>query len=389
MYFIPRFFKAPKGSFFLFGPRGTGKSTWLKQHFSDAFWIDLLEPEQLRFYGAFPERLRETLELNPKAKVVVIDEVQKVPELLSLVHAVIEEKRGIQFVLTGSSARKLKRVGVDLLAGRAILKKMHPFFAAELGKEFDLEKALEFGLVPLIYQSERSEQELRTYAALYLKEEVQAEGLVRNVGDFARFMEVMSFSHGSVLNTSNISRECEVKRKTVDNYLQILEDLMLSFTLPVFNKRAQRALSSHSKFYFFDTGVFRSLRPMGPMDLKQEMQGPALEGLIAQHIRAWVDEQNGNWELAFWRTRSGLEVDFVIYGPNGFWAIEVKNGATVSPSDVRGLEAFREDYPESKQLLLYRGKKKAMQKGILCVPCEEFLLNVLPDRPLVSIASCR
>lgn len=382
MHFIPRFLQAPKGSFFLFGPRGTGKSTWLKYYFPEALWINLLEPRQLRFYGAFPERLRETLDLNPKAKVVIIDEVQKVPELLPLVHAMIEEKRGIQFVLTGSSARKLKRAGVDLLAGRAILKRMHPFFAAELGEAFKLEKALEFGLVPLIYQSEEPEQELQTYAALYLKEEVQAEGLVRRVGDFARFMEVMSFSHGAILNTSNISRECEVKRKTVDNYLQILEDLMLAFTLPIFTKRAQRALSSHSKFYFFDTGVFRSLRLKGPMDLRGELEGPAIEGLVAQHIRSWIETQSGNWDFGFWRTRSGLEVDFIIYGPTGFWAIEVKNGVAVSPSDVRGLEAFREDYPESKQLLVYRGKEKTLQKGVLCMPCEEFLLNIFPEKSL-------
>ena len=384
MHFIPRFFTAPKGSFFLFGPRGTGKSTWLKQAFPEALWINLLEPEQLRFYGAFPERLRETLTLNPKAQVVVIDEVQNVPELLPLVHAIIEEKRGIQFILTGSSARKLKRVGVDLLAGRAILKRMHPFFAAEIGVAFDLERALEFGLVPLIYQSEKPQQELRTYAALYLKEEVQAEGLVRRIGDFARFMEVMSFSHGGVLNTANISRECAVKRKTVENYLQILEDLMLAFTLPVFTKRAQRGLSAHDKFYFFDTGVFRSLRPKGPLDLGREIQGPALEGLVAQHLKAWVEEQEEKWDLSFWRTRSGLEVDFVVYGPKGFWAIEVKNGTTASPSDVKGLEAFREDYPESQQLLLYRGRAKTLQKGILCVPCAEFLANIRPDCKLIE-----
>lgn len=343
-----------------------------------------MELDVLRLYGAFPERLRETLELNPKARVIVIDEVQKVPQLLSLVHAIIEEKRGMQFILTGSSARKLKRAGVDLLAGRAILKKMHPFFAGELREAFDLEKALKVGLVPLIYKAEEPEKVLQTYAALYLKEEVQAEGLVRNVGNFARFMEVVSFSHGMVLNATNISRECQIGRKTVEGYLQILEDLMLSFTLPVFTKRAQRALSSHPKFYFFDTGVFRSLRSSGPIDRAEEIQGVALEGLVAQHIRAWLDEQEERWEFGFWRTRSGVEVDFVVYGPKGFWAIEVKNKQTLSPWDIKGLEAFREDYPKSKQILLYRGKERVLQKKILCLPCEEFLLSILPEKALLT-----
>lgn len=379
MHQFKRFFTAPKQSFILLGPRGTGKSTWLGSHFENALWIDLLEPELLRYYGAYPERLRDTIDAAPDKKVIIVDEIQKLPQLLSLIHALIEEKRGLKFVLTCSSARKLKRQGVDLLAGRAILKHMHPFVAAELGKDFQLERALNQGLLPLVWSAEDPQSVLRSYCALYLKEEVQAEGLVRDVGSFARFMEVISFSHGSVINTSNISRECDVSRTTVDSYLQILKDLLLGFTLPVFTKRAQRALSSHPKFYLFDAGVYSSLRPRGPLDRPEEIWGAALEGLVGQHLRAWIDFQSEEYSLSFWRTRSGAEVDFVLYGKDCFTAFEVKNCDKLSPKDTNGLEAFREEYPEAKTLLIYRGKQRTMQKGILCIPCEEFLLSIKPN----------
>ena len=223
---ITRFFKAPNQSFFLFGPRGTGKSTWLKSHYPNALWIDLLELDQLRLYSAAPERLKEMIRAHPHQKVVIIDEVQKIPEILSVVHSLIEEKKGIQFILTGSSARQLRRAGVDLLAGRAILKHMAPFYAAELGRDFDLDTALRLGLLPLVLDSKNPDQALKTYVGMYLKEEVQAEGLVRLIGDFARFLEVVSFSHAAELNLSNISRECSITRKTIENYIQILQDLL-------------------------------------------------------------------------------------------------------------------------------------------------------------------
>jgi predicted AAA+ superfamily ATPase len=193
---------------------------------------------------------------------------------------------------------------------------------------------------------------------------------------------VISFSHAGILTATNIARECEVSRKVVDNYLQILEDLLLSFTIPVFTRRAQRVLSAHPKFYLFDAGVFRSLRSVGPMDRSEEIDGIALEGIVAEHLRTWVENQDESYELCFWRTRSGLGVDFVVYGPKGFWAIEVKNSAKVSLWDTKGLEEFKKDYPESTPLLLHRGKQRLMQNGVLCMPCEEFLLNVSPNKAL-------
>lgn len=382
MKFIPRFFKAPKQSYFLFGPRGTGKSTLLKERYQVALWIDLLNLDVFRSYLAAPERLREVVAALPDDSVIVIDEVQKIPEILSEVHWLIEQKRGLQFVLTGSSARKLKRAGVDLLAGRALLKHMPPFFAGELGDRFSLSRALEIGMLPLAVLSEDPKALLQTYGGMYLKEEVQAEGLVRQIGDFARFLEVISFSHATQINLSNVARECEIARKTIENYLQILQDLLLGFTISVFSLRAQRALSDHPKFYIFDAGVFISLRPQNLGDKATEIQGAALEGLVAQHIRAWVQDQTGNYQMNFWRTRSGLEVDFIVFGPDGFWAIEVKNGSKIHPQDLRGLEEFKKDYPECTPLLLYRGNSRLIQNEILCIPCEEFLLQIHPEKKL-------
>jgi len=387
MEVISRFFIDPGKSFFLFGPRGTGKSTWTASAHPEALTINLLEPDLFRSYSSRPERLREILLGNPSRRTIIVDEIQRVPELLGLIHLLIEEDQSRRFILTGSSARKLKQSGVDLLAGRALLKTMHPFMAAELGEAFSLEKALITGLLPLVVASDRADDVLRSYAALYLKEEVQAEGIVRNVGQFARFLEAMSFSHGAVLNASAVARECEVERKTVVGYIQILEDLLLGYRVPVFQKRARRATIDHPKFYFFDTGIFQSIRPRGPLDRPEEISGAALEGMVAQHLRAWISYANDRNQLFFWRTRAGAEVDFVIYGDDGLWAIEVKNGSKIHDADLRGLRAFRSDYPEARAILLYRGRERISRHGILGLPCEEFLKDLIPGRPLLPPGS--
>lgn len=379
-----RFFVPPAdSSYFLFGPRGTGKTTWLKHQYPNAYWIDLNDPEAFRFFSANPEKLHALI-TEGKSKVIVIDEVQKAPDLLNVVHRLIEEKKGYQFILTGSSARKLKKQGVNLLAGRALLRHMSPFFAGELGSDFQLDHNMKLGMLPIVLDSPHPQEVLRAYAGVYLKEEVQAEGVVRNVGDFARFLETMSFSQGGVINASNIARECQIARKTVESYLLILEDLLLSFRLETFRRKAKRALSEHSKFYYFDAGVFASLRPHNLFDSETELQGGTLEGLVAQHLKGWVDAQIDNTKLYFWRTASKLEVDFIVAGPRCFFAIEVKNGSVVHPQDLRGLEAFREDYPEVTPLLLYRGKEQYKERGILCCPVEHFLLGIHPASPLMS-----
>ena len=378
---IDRFFDPPDKSFFLFGPRGTGKSTLVKRAFKDALYLDLLDPEVFRIYAANPERLRERLLAAPDVATVVIDEIQKIPQLLGLVHSLVEQRKKWQFILTGSSARKLKRTAVDLLAGRALLCRLHPFMAAELGRRFSLDTALSVGLLPIVIDSDSPERVLQTYAALYLREEVQMEGLVRNIGNFSRFLETVSFSHASLLNVANIARECQIERKVVEGYLSILEDLMLGYRVGIFSKRAQRAIVSHSKFYLFDAGVFRSLRPRGPLDRPQEIDGQALEGLVAQHLRAWIEYSTSDFTLYFWRTRSGVEVDFILYGSKGIIAIEVKNSSRIQPHDFRGLRSFKEDYPKSKAYLLYRGKERLIRDGVHCIPCDEFLQDLRPGKP--------
>ncbi len=382
MNFIKRFFSEQRQSFFLFGPRGTGKSTLVRACYEDALWIDLLNPETLRSFSARPERLFDVVGGNPDKKIVVIDEVQKIPSLLSVVHALLEADKKVQYIMTGSSSRKLKQAGADLLAGRALQRHLYPFMAAELGTAFSLEQALQIGMLPVLLGAKDPAAALQAYIGLYLKEEIQAEGLVRNLESFSRFLETISFSHASPLNVTNIARECEVKRKTVENYIEILEELLLGYKIPIFTKRAKRELSSHPKFYLFDTGVFRALRPHGILDRSEEIEGGALEGLVLQHLKAWNDYGTDNHDLAFWRTRSGLEVDFVVYGPRGFWAIEVKNAKKVNSNDIKPLEEFLADYPMAKGIMLYRGKERFVQKNVLCIPCDEFLMSLRPNHPL-------
>lgn len=376
-----RFIEPPRQSFFLFGPRGTGKSTWLRQTLPDALVVDLLQPDVARELTARPERLRDLVRGAPRRSTVVIDEVQRVPELLQVVHAILESTDRRRFVLTGSSARKLRRGGVNLLAGRAVVRTLHPFMAAELGR-FDLEAALTRGLLPLVVAADQPDDVLRAYASLYLDEEVRLEGWARNAGAFARFLEAISFSHGAVLNAANVARECEVERKTVVAYIEVLEDLLLSLRLPPFTRRAKRDTITHPKFFLFDAGVFRSLRPRGPLDRPHEIEGAALEGLVAQHLRAWLAYRLNDAKLFFWRTRSGVEVDFVIHGAAGFWAIEVKNTARVRPEDLRGLEAFGTDYPQAGLVLLYRGTRRERRGRVWILPVGDFLRALTPANTL-------
>jgi uncharacterized protein len=305
--------------------------------------------------------------------VVVIDEVQKIPSLLEVVHGLIESQQRIQFILTGSSARKLRRVGSDMLAGRALMRAMHPFLPSELGAHFRLEDALRFGLLPVIVGRSDPADRLQAYIDLYVREEVIQEGVSRNLDSFSRFLEAASLSHGTVLNASNISRECQVGRKSVETYLEVLDELMLAYSIPVFARRAKRELSSHPKFFFFDTGVYRALRPSGPLDRTQEIEGAALEGLVGQVLRAWIACRGIGADLYTWRTPAGLEVDFVVYGQDRFLAVEVKNSSTFRGEYLRGLKAFGDDYPEAERVLLYRGQDRLAVDGIEIWPAEEWL----------------
>jgi len=383
---LKRTIAGAKGSFFLFGPRGTGKSVWLKERFPNALTLSLLNVAKRRELRANPQLLRAMVEGSGSVTDIVIDEIQRLPELLDVVHALMDEKRGYRFILTGSSARKLKRnASADLLGGRAVLRYCHPFLASEMGDEFSLDRALQVGMIPLVLNSppETPEAILSTYLDLYLQEEVTSEGVIRNLDAFARFLEAASFSHGQLLSASAVARDAGVKRSTVDGYFKILEDMLITRNLPVFTKRAKRNLVGHDKYYFFDAGVFRALRPKGSLDRPSEIDGACLEGLIFQHLAAWNDYSGGENQLAFWRTKAGVEVDFVVYGPNAFHAIEVKNAANVTRHDAAGLEAFHSDYPEATCTLLYRGTDRLkLTEHCLAIPVEQFLRAIVPNMPL-------
>jgi predicted AAA+ superfamily ATPase len=375
-----RLVREPTGSYFVLGPRGTGKSSLLASRHAGALMLDLLDASLARDLAARPERLETMAAAHPRTRPVVLDEVQRVPELLNVVHRLIERDRR-RFVLSGSSARKLRRGGVNLLGGRAAMTTLGPFLAAELGDDFRLADALRIGLIPLIVASREPDRALRDYVALYVREEVQAEALVRNHGDFSRFLEVMAFSHGAQVNLSDIARDCSITRRTAEGYMGVLEDLLLGVRLPAFTRRAKRAVAMHPKFYYFDAGLFRSLLPTGPLDAPREADGAALEGIVMQHLRAWASDA-GDHSLSFWRTRTGLEVDFVVYGPREFVAIEVKRGSTVRPADLRGLRAFGADYPQARRVLLAGVSRSEIMDGVHILPIADALRRIRPGSPL-------
>lgn len=356
----------PNRSFFLFGPRGTGKSTWIRSQLQPALTLDLLEAALWQRLVARPGDLAQLVAAAPPG-LVVIDEVQRAPGLLNEVHRLIET-RGTVFALTGSSARKLRRSGVNLLAGRALTYRMHPLTAAELGSQFDLQRSLAFGHLPATLTEPDPVKFLHSYVQTYLREEVLQEGLTRNFAAFARFLEAISFSHASQLNITAVARECAVDRKTVEGFVGVLEDLLLAERLPPFTKRATRRLALHPKLFLFDAGVFRTLRPKGPLDRPAEIDGAALEGLVWQELRAANDLHNLGYTLHFWRTASGLEVDFVLYGERGLHAIEVKHSGQVRPADLNGLRAFCAEYPEATATLLYMGEHEERHGEVRVVP---------------------
>lgn len=367
-----RLIKPPREkSFFLFGPRGTGKTTWVKASFLSALYLDLLEAELYNDLLANPQRLENLIPKNFN-DWIIIDEVQRVPDILNEIHRLIEKYK-YKFILTGSSPRKLKRKGPNLLAGRALTFFLHPLTTVELGRDFNLKHSLTYGQLPSVYQESDPKKYLESYVKTYLQEEIQQEGLTRNLGAFARFLETASFSQGSVLNISAVAREAAVERKVVENYFTILEDLLIGCRLPVFSKRAKRRLVSHPKFYFFDVGVYRTLRPMGPLDMPEMVEGVALETLFFQELTAINDYHNLGYRLFYYRTAAGVEVDFVAYGQKGIRAFEIKRTGKVFPSMVKGLKIFLKDYPSAKGFFIYGGKRRMREGEIEIIPIEEAL----------------
>ncbi len=362
-------------SFFLFGPRGTGKTSWLKKNFKDALYFDLLNSATYRKFLANPESLSKLIP-DGFNNWIILDEIQRIPELLNEVHRLIENKK-YKFILTGSNARKLRKKSTNLLAGRAYTYAMYPLSVVELGKDFSLKKSLRVGHLPKAYTTDSPKEFLSSYIETYLKEEVAEEGLTRNLGDFYRFLEVASFSQGEVLNVAEVAREAELKRDTTESYFNILDDSLIAVRIPVFNKRSKRVLLKRNKFYFFDVGIFRELRPTGPLDSESELDGPALETLVLQELRAINKYYRLNYTIYYWRTKTGLEVDFVLYGKNGLVAIEVKRKKNPAKKDFRGLQAFKKDYPEAKCYMFCNTQYTEYHGDVTVVPIAEAIKNVI------------
>ena len=361
-------------SFFLFGPRGTGKTTWLKHRLPEALFVNLLQSEYYNRLSANPGHLRQLIPPDHTGWTV-IDEVQRIPALLNDVHDLIEA-RGLVFVLTGSSARTLRRRGVNLLAGRALTYRMHPVTAVEQREAFNLRDSVQLGHLPARFSESDPAKYLKDYVQTYLREEVMQEGLTRNIGHFSRFLEVASFSQGATTNTSAVAREAHIERSVAENYFSILEDLLIAVRLPVFSRKAKRKLVSQKKFYYFDAGVFRAIRPMGPLDSDAEIDGPALETLVLQELRAANDYHDHGYQISFWRTRNGLEVDFVLYGPRGLLAIEIKRSTQIQPKDTRALREFKKDYPPAKCFVFYGGPSPVYMDDVTVLPVEHALRNL-------------
>lgn len=370
-----RILKPPKNkSFFLFGPRGTGKTTWLKKQFPDALYFDLLKSETYNEFLSRPGRL-ETMIPKLWKNLVIIDEVQRVPDLLHEAHRLIEN-RGIVFAFTGSSARKLRRGEANLLAGRALTYFFYPLTAEELGEDFNLEHSLRFGHLPSTFREHDPKKYLESYISTYLREEVQQEGLTRNLGAFSRFLETASFSQAQLLNISAVARECAIHQKVAENYFSILDDLLIAARIPVFTKKAKRRVVTHPKFFFFDAGIYRTLRPKGPLDAPEEIDGAALETLIFQELRAHNHYYNLDYEIYFWRIATGKEVDFVLYGPKGIIAIEVKRSARIADEMFAGLRVFMKEYPMARAYFLTMSDRDGWEGDIRVMPIETFLKNI-------------
>ena len=363
-------------SLFLLGPRGTGKTAWLKHHVHHAVYLDLLNFTVYGHLLANPGRLQEHIP-NQYKGWVIIDEIQRIPELLNEVHRLIEHQH-VRFILTGSSARKLNRHGSNLLAGRALRHTMHPLVPQELQLDFNLKHALELGLLPAIYTYDDPARYLQTYIQTYLQEEIIQEGLTRNLTAFTRFLEVASYSQGATINATEIAREVGVDRQVIQNYYSILEELLIAHRIPAFTKRAKRRLIQKDRFYYFDAGVYRYLRPKGILDSPSEIEGAGLETCFMQIFLALNDYYQWQKQLYYWRTSNGLEVDFIVYGETGLWAFEIKHTQHITPKMLTGLKEFKQDYPIAQCYLLYLGQGTLYFENITVYPME-WALKHLPS----------
>jgi predicted AAA+ superfamily ATPase len=370
---LPRLLQPPRQSFFLFGPRGSGKSTWVKQRFPRATRIDLLDEALFQELLAAPGRFADLLRGLPARAWVCVDEIQRLPPLLNEVHRAIED-RGLRFALTGSSARRLRRAGVNLLAGRALRLTMHPFLPAEMEGRFRLEEALQFGTLPVVLASGDAAATLEAYVLSYLREEIQAEALVRNLGGFSRFLPIAALLHGQVVNVSAVARDAGVARTTVLDYFEILVDTLLGFQLPAYEARLRVRERRHPKWYWVDPGLVRAAkRQLGPVAVEE--RGTLFEGLVATQLRAWNDYRGRYDELAYWAPTEGrgLEVDFLLRRGRRFVAIEVKSSERLRNEDRAGLDAVAALPGLERRLLVYpRTRRLTLEGGIEVMGFDDF-----------------
>jgi predicted AAA+ superfamily ATPase len=359
-------------SCFLFGPRQTGKTSLIQNTLSGYRVYNLLKTDVFLRLSRAPERIRQ--EVTDEERIVIIDEIQKLPVLLDEVHFLIEEKK-IHFLLTGSSARKLRGRGVNLLGGRARTRRMHPFIRKELNKEFDLLKALDIGLIPSIYFSDSPVEDLEAYCGNYLKEEIAAEAIVRNIPAFSRFLTVAGLCNGRMINYSNIGRDAEVPKSTVQEYFQILRDTLVGDDLPAWRKTLRRKPVSTSKFYFFDIGVARFLQNRRGLKRGSPEFGEAFEAYMYHEIRSYCDYR-GDSDLEYWRSTSGFEVDFIL---NNRTAVEVKAKANITSQDYKGLRSLKEEALLENYILVSLEDTARKVEDILILPWEMFLKNLWQD----------
>jgi uncharacterized protein len=371
---FPRIARPPRGSFFLFGVRGVGKSTWAREHLPAAHRFDLLDEGLFQNLLADPSLFAGELRRLGRGSWVVVDEIQRLPNLLNEVHRSIEE-RGLRFALLGSSARKLKTAGTNLLAGRAPWKTMYPLVPEELGSAFDLDGALRFGTIPLVWTADDRAKTLEAYVQLFLKEEIRAEALVRNLPGFVRFLPIAALFHGQVINVSGIARDAGTARTTVNGYLEILEDTLLARRLPGFEARLRVRERKHPKLYWVDPGLVRAVKKqLGPLAVEE--RGPLLEGWVHTLLRAYAEERELFDEIFYWSpTQAGaIEVDFLLRRGRSFLAVEVKSQRRFTPPLLAGLQAIADLPGLVRRVLVYTGERELRTpEGIDILPVPRFL----------------
>lgn len=356
-----------KKSVFLFGPRQTGKSSLIKHLLGKYSAYNLLDNETYLKLSRSPGILRE--ELKHGSKIVIIDEVQKLPLLLDEVHLMIEEC-GVKFLLTGSSARKLRRGGINLLGGRALVKKLHPFVFLELKEKFHLERALNNGLLPSIYSSSIPDEDLQSYIGTYLKEEIATEALTRNIPAFSRFLEVAALCNGKLINYTNISNDAQVARTTVQEYFQILKDTLIAYEVEPWQKSRKRKPLATSKMYFFDIGVCRYLQNRTKIKPGSPEFGEAFEAYIFHEIKSYIDYLTSSGDVKYWRSTSGFEVDFIISDTT---AVEVKASKIIGRHDLKGLEALSEEKKLKNYIIVSLVDRERRVGKVRILPYKEFL----------------